>query len=261
MRTIPRLLPVLAVLAALVPGPAARAQYAATFGTGASYAMPQQALLDTMMTGAVQTAAWRNYAKHRSKKGKTTSPRAGAKARGGTARAQKAAARALAMTDFRPLPRRLLVERVSDAQGATAAQKRALARYYTRSLRLLEKQGRKNNLAFALAFLYGASLKVAKDRALPDAEFAALQGAMSEALVALPAFRRLSNRKKQEMYEAALLAGIGLAGFHEAAKEQGNADLLRQTRRGAEDVLAMFDRKQPRRRKAAPSRAGQGAVY
>jgi hypothetical protein len=147
----------------------------------------------------------------------------------GTKPTAPAPAYPLTATDFRPSGTRLTVDAlVSGTQGATAEQKQALRTVYLETLSAFEKEARRNNVAYALAFLLGASVQVVTGKEVPDDDAHDLARGVNDILAATPEFRSLTPREKQSLYEVAIITGGMIAVMHQMGVEQNDESLKKQ---------------------------------
>jgi len=85
--------------------------------------------------------------------------------------------------------------------------------------------GHPNDLALAMSFFLATNASIYHDAGEPtDPQMIELRDTIAEALVEGNALSSMSDRKKQEMYEALVLfTGLALATYHEG-KQGGNAE-------------------------------------
>ena len=88
--------------------------------------------------------------------------------------------------------------------------------------------GKPNDLALALSFFFATNASVYHDAGQPtDPQMLELRDTIAEALVKGNAFRGVTDRQKQEMYEALVLfTGFALAAYEEG-KQGGNAESVK----------------------------------
>ena len=88
--------------------------------------------------------------------------------------------------------------------------------------------GKPNDLALALSFFFATNASVYHDAGIPaDTPVMDLRDTIASALVEGNAFNGVSDRQKQEMYEALVLfTGFALAAYQEG-KQTGNAESLK----------------------------------
>lgn len=144
-------------------------------------------------------------------------------------------------TDFRPTVRRLLPNVLAESTpGTNAEQKQALSNIYNLSLDAFEKEARKNNVAYALTFLLGASLQIVTGQEIPDQEAEQLAHEVNEALAAAPEFQRLSAKEKQAIYEVCVITGGFMMTLHQLAVEQRDDRLKQQAKDLAQSIVSGF---------------------
>ena len=88
--------------------------------------------------------------------------------------------------------------------------------------------GKPNDLALALSFFFATNASVYHDGGQPtDPQMLELRETIAEALLEGGAFKGITDRQKQEMYEALVIyTGIALAAYEEG-KQSGNADSVK----------------------------------
>jgi hypothetical protein len=149
--------------------------------------------------------------------------------------------RPISATDFRASGRRLLPATLAAATpDATAEEKDQLQTLYLHVLATFEEQARKNNVAYALTFLIGASMQVVRERELSDPETDRLAQELNDVLATSPEFRRLSPRQKQSMYEVAVITGGMIAVMYQIGVDQGNDELKKQAQETAREVITQL---------------------
>jgi len=82
-----------------------------------------------------------------------------------------------------------------------------------------EKQVRKNNVAYAVAFLLAASLTVQTGQQVSDEQGEQLALAINDALAGNPAFAKASASDRQKLYETCVTIGGLVLLFNEAGKQ------------------------------------------
>ena len=103
-----------------------------------------------------------------------------------------------------------------------------------------DKGFRKNNVANALTFLIVASLTVALERDVPEADADALVVGLNDLLGADPDFKKLAAKDKQQLYEGSIVIGGLIGGLYSAALENKDAALKKQAQELARGMLAKF---------------------
>ena len=90
-----------------------------------------------------------------------------------------------------------------------------------------QKLGKPNDLTMALSFFFATNASIYHDRGVPgDPQMLELRDTIAAALVEGNAFSGVTDRQKQELYEALVLyTGLALATYEEG--KQGNAESLK----------------------------------
>lgn len=132
----------------------------------------------------------------------------------------------IATTDFVSGPRSLPAVYAAKGPQENVSQ---LLQTFNQMLDNFEKEGRKNNNAYAVAFLLGVSAQIDTGREIPDPVVDQLILDFNDILAASPNYMALPNQKKQELYESSVLVGgmIGLLATNNETKQQAK-DLARQ---------------------------------
>jgi len=102
--------------------------------------------------------------------------------------------------------------------------------------------GHPNDLALAMSFFLATNASIYHDAAEPtDPQMVELRDTIAEALVEGNALSSMSDRKKQEMYEALVLfTGLALATYQEG-KQGGNAETIKTSQNLAgQNLLAVM---------------------
>jgi hypothetical protein len=143
-----------------------------------------------------------------------------AKKDGGTA-AQPAATshQPYTKTDFTPAKQRLVVDTIIAGLAQTAEQRDGLAKGMALVFAQYEKSVRKNNVAYAVAFMIGASLQVQTGQTIDDATGEVLAQAVNDALASNPAFAKASAADRQKLYEMCITLGGLTVLFNEVGKQ------------------------------------------
>jgi len=144
-------------------------------------------------------------------------------------------------TDFRPTGTRLLPETLAaSTPGATAEQKDVLKNIYHQSLEAFEKEARKNNVAYALTFLLGASLQIVTEKEIPDEDAEQLARELNGALAAIPEFQKLSSKEKQAIYEVSVITGGFMMTLHQLGVTENDDGLKQQAKELAQSIVSSF---------------------
>ena len=222
---------ILLVLATCVP---AFAQY--TDGLGGNWNNPASATITNIIMD--------RYARRRLEKN-LVAKRSGASSSAPTSSSDSAAAGAKlndASVHFRSTGTQLKTREIANLLGAGNPQVPAIM---TAILTEYEKNaraaGKPNDLALALSFFFATNASVYHDAGQPtDPQMLELRDTIAEALVGGNALRGVTDRQKQEMYEALVLyTGFALAAYEEG-KQSGNAESVRVGRQLAgQNLLAV----------------------
>ena len=222
---------ILLVLATCVP---AFAQY--TDGLGGNWNNPASATITNIIMD--------RYARRRLEKN-LVAKRSGASSSAPTSSSDSAAAGAKlndASVHFRSTGTQLKTREIANLFGAGNPQVPAIM---TAILTEYEKNaraaGKPNDLALALSFFFATNASVYHDAGQPtDPQMLELRDTLAEALVGGNALSGVTDRQKQEMYEALVLyTGFALAAYEEG-KQSGNAESVRVGRQLAgQNLLAV----------------------
>ena len=193
------------VLAVTTPASADYGQWRNPY-TGTTWNNPMSSLADTMLRGKMMQAAMQNALKQ--------TP-------GGTARTAPTAPthQSYDRTDFKPGKQRLVVDAIVSGLAQNAQQKQGLMQGMDAVFAQYEKTVRKNNVAYALAFMIGASLQVQTGQTIDDAQGEQLAQALNDVLAANPAFANASAADRQKLYEAFITMGGLVVLFAEVGKK------------------------------------------
>jgi hypothetical protein len=209
---------ILLVLVTCVP---AFAQY--TDGLGGNWNNPASATITNIIMD--------RYARRRLEKN-LGAKRSGASSSAPASSSDSAAAGAKlndASVHFRSTGTQLKTREIANLFGAGNPQVPAIM---TAILTEYEKNaraaGKPNDLALALSFFFATNASVYHDAGQPtDPQMLELRDTIAEALVGGNALRGVTDRQKQEMYEALVLyTGFALAAYEEG-KQSGNAESVR----------------------------------
>ena len=166
----------------------------------------------------------------------STAPTPGTSSSGSTARPAKLSEAAVL---FRPTGTQLKTREIANLIDAGNPQ---LVTLLTGLLVEFDKgaraAGHPNDLALALSFFFATNASIYHDAGQPaDAAMVELRDTIAEALVEGNALSSMSDRQKQEMYEALVLyTGLALAAYQEG-KQGGNADSVKAGQQLAEQNL------------------------
>jgi len=143
-----------------------------------------------------------------------------------------------AATDFRPTGSRLMLEQF--AAVAAEAERPRLRQALRDVLVSYEKEVRKNNLAYALAFFIGGNLQIIGETEIPDDASEALAADCHNALLEMDALKTMSAKDKQQLYETLILTtGMAAALYYQAVESHDDA-LKKQAQAMARESLEQF---------------------
>jgi len=143
-------------------------------------------------------------------------------------------------TDFRPLGGRLLPDQLSEATPGNAETKEQMRTLSNQFLDAFEKEGRKNNVANAFAFLTSVSIQIVGNRELSALEEQQLTSGFNNWLASMPQFAAMSARDRQVLTESAVISGGLIALLHVQGKQQNDAKMQAESRQMARSVIAYF---------------------
>lgn len=89
-----------------------------------------------------------------------------------------------------------------------------------------ERELRKNNIAYAIAFLIGSSAMVHTGREIPDSTLEQFTQDINNILAGSPSYQTMPVQKKQELYESSVLIGSMIAGLNEKPETKEDAKTL-----------------------------------
>jgi hypothetical protein len=122
-------------------------------------------------------------------------------------------------TDFTPGRQRLVVDAIVGGLTQNAEQRRQLVQAMAAIFDRYEQTVRKHNVAYAVAFLIGASLQVQTGQSLDDAQGEQLAQAINDTLAQNPAFANASATDKQKLYEMCVTLGGLVLLFDQVGKQ------------------------------------------
>jgi hypothetical protein len=153
----------------------------------------------------------------------------------------------LAVSSFRSVGEGSSVHKrvAASVQALDAEQRQSLEAALLRLLKgyeqLLDQHDEhrlKNNLAGAFNFLFAHAWYVLKDgQSLTDAQRENMLEQLNNAIAMGLNERRLSDRDKQELYEAAVLSGSVILGLYNEGKDLGRPELVKTARELARELL------------------------
>lgn len=187
--------------------------------TGRMFNNPMSSYLDTVLRGRMnQRVLERMILEKRAARGKEEAPR--------PAPAPAEARRPISATDFTPGGPRIVPAML--ASGATKAEREGARAALEQLLDAYEKEARKHNVAYALAFLLGLSAQVVKGEEVPDEQAEQLARDLNDVLAEAPQFQRLPARVKQELYETSVIVGGMIAVLSSGGMEAQAKQLATQ---------------------------------
>lgn len=214
----------------------ARAQYTSSM-TGVSWNNPMNAFLDNQISLSIQQSSFDRSME--AKFGKDVAARAKAEAAGESSAAEPAATHLhMKATDFRGGKKRLILAAMTKPEGSTAEQQAVLKQIYTAGFTEFEKAARKNNVAYACAFVIAVSLMVDRGVEISDADSEAMAVGLNDLLGGTPAFKQLKPKEKQALYEASIITGTLIAVFAQMGTE--DPEMAKLSKELAGQVLAQF---------------------
>lgn len=159
-------------------------------------------------------------------------------------------------TSFQPSPSPLLIDTLTRTLSKDRETQSLLRELFSEGQKLYEEEarrlGRSHNLAMALSYFVGSCYMVASGREPSEASLLAFQATADEALGASPAFKKLSNRERQTLYELFVhLATLPLAGYV-AALENNNPQEARVFQQLAAQLLELVLGVKPERLRFGP---------
>jgi hypothetical protein len=191
----------LAIAVVLFASQRAHAQWMST--NGMSFNNPSSALIGTMIQGQMNQQAMATAMKRGT--GGTTAPAA--------VRHQPIAA-----SDFRSSGQRMIVDGIVGGLTTTPAQKSALVATVNQVFAAYEAKVRKNNVAYAMTFMFAAALVIEKGVALDDAQTDNLAIQLNDSIVSNAGFANASAGDRQKVYETFVTMGALMLLFNEAGK-------------------------------------------
>lgn len=143
-------------------------------------------------------------------------------------------------TDFRPTRSRIIPDEVSRMSQGDAEEKELLRNLSNQFLDAFEKEGRKNNVANAFAFLTSISIQIVAGRELSDLEEQQLISGFNNSMATTPQFVSMTARDKQVITESAVITGGMMAFLHEQGKQHNDTKMQADARQMAKAVIAYF---------------------
>jgi hypothetical protein len=150
----------------------------------------------------------------------------------------------LTATDFKPVgPKgKVAATFAASLEGLDATQKKQFETVFNDAVKAIEaeKDFRKNNLAYALALLLGASVQVTTGKEVSDADSQELARGLNDLLAAEDGFKKLSAKDRQTFYESCLVMGGLIIGLYTAGAESNDQALMEQAKGLGKTALERF---------------------
>ena len=213
----------------LILAVAAQAQY------GDSWGIPW----NNPVSATLSTSVWNNwtiYQLQQKKAGKlnssapTSRPSSSSSSSPSAAAPPKAAVNEAALR-FRPTGTHLLTNKLADQIGHNPAEKQQVTTLLTAIFQTFDQQavklGKPNDLALAMSFFLGQNATVFHGTPdAPDAQFLQLRETVALAFGQSGAFRNMTDRQKQELYETLVAyTGLAYAGYIDAKRRGDQANV------------------------------------
>lgn len=204
----------------LVAAPsAARAQVVSPY-TGGAYFNPPSTLGMTLLNEQMRSAVAQDWY------GK------------GTAKPKKR--KTITATDFKGSGRRTVEAEVYRALGANEEQSKGLALIMDATFAAFEKEGRKDNVAYALAALFGVAVQIQSGKEIPDERAEQIALDLNDALAVDARFRKMKAAERQRIYESCLVTVGLMSAFHAVGARKKDPAMEKAAKQLAEQVLAGF---------------------
>jgi len=223
----------------------AKAQYRSYHNpyTGTNWNNPMSSLADTMIWSSIQRKVAEDAIQKRYGQGNPAPTTRGSGSQSAAPTTQgnnqpAAPKHPITASDFKPAETRLLPDKLIDSnKDLTEEQRKGLRTLYQTGFREFEKRVRKNNVANAMAFVFGASMEIVAQKEGTDADFKMLVNALNDLLADSPKFKTLSAREKQTMYEACIITGTMMIALKQLGAQQNNEEMKKQAKELAQSVL------------------------
>lgn len=193
-----RLVLITAVVLALAPRAHAQMWNSSN---GTSWNNPMSSLTSTMITGNMMQQAMKDSF---------------AQQNGGQAAPSHAS---IAKSDFASNGKRIMIEPLINSLTQVPQQRADLAKGVGQVFALYESKVRKNNVAYAMAFMAGMAVLADKGITLTDQQSENLALALNDQLNANPGFVKASALDHQKVYETFVTMGSLIAMFNEVGKK------------------------------------------
>lgn len=130
---------------------------------------------------------------------------------------------AISKSDFVPNGKRIMIQPLIDSLTQVPQQRADLANGVGQVFALYEAKVRKNNVAYAMAFMAAMAVLADKGVALTDPQTETLALALNDRLAANPGFVKASALDRQKLYETCLTLGSLIAMFNEVGKKDATS--------------------------------------
>jgi hypothetical protein len=140
-------------------------------------------------------------------------------------------------SDFAGSKKRVVVDALIASLVSTAEQKQALATGINQVFDAFEKQVRRNNVAYALAFMLAAAVMVEREVQMSDEQTEELAAGINDLLARSAPFQKSGAADRQKLYESFVTVGALILIFAEVGK--GDADSAKAAKALAGQALAM----------------------
>ena len=231
-----KILLIVAVAAALAAPSRARAQYINPYKPFTQFGTPMGAYLDLLNTQSIDSQLMRNSIarKYGLDGGETTVAPTLDPA---MPRPQPLPPAPFEISDFAPTGKGhfVLDEMLADTKDPAVRQ--LVQTLATSSFSVVESQGRKNNVAFAMAYATGVAVFVVTGRDMSWGDMRDLAAAVNKDLAINPGFLAMSSFERQRHYESAIILSGVMVGMQELATRSNDATLLANARETATATL------------------------
>lgn len=122
-------------------------------------------------------------------------------------------------SDFKPGKKRLVVDTIIAGLAQNTEQQQGLVTGINAVFEGFEKAARKNNVAYALAFMIAASVSVQTGKQVSDAQSEELAVGINDLLARSPGFAKATATDRQKLYETFVTLGGLVMLFAEVGKQ------------------------------------------
>ena len=172
---------------------------------GTSWNNPMSSLTSTMITGNMMQQAMKD-----------------SMAQQGAGQAAPSHA-SIAKSDFASSGKRVMVDPLINSLAQTQQQRADLAKGVGQVFALYESKVRKNNVAYAMAFMAAMAVLADKGITLTDQQSENLALALNDQLNANPGFVKASALDRQKVYETFVTMGSLIAIFNDVGKKDASS--------------------------------------